>query len=121
MKKSGLKNRFNPRVRELYTFWYQCFWCGENQYDCLHHIISPSSNGWKIGKHNTSPLNAAPMHNFSCHLDNGQLHSNDIERKLLIKAMRFLRSIDYKFTDNDKEFFNKYKDTHYDIRNRPWS
>ena len=125
MKNKGLSNRFPDKVRQLYTFWYNCFWCGKNRYDCLHHIISPSSFGYTRGKHNISPLNSAPLHNFTCHLDNGNLHQNEYEVKLMNKTVQFLSSVDYKYTDNDKEFFNTYYKSHYkklyDSRNRPWS
>ena len=125
MKNSGLQNRFPENIKYLWMFWYKCFWCGENNWDCLHHIISPSSYGFKRGKHNLSAINSCPIHNFGCHLDNGKLHNNKYEVKLLNKVIQYLISVNYKFNSTDKEFFKQYYDTHfskiYHNGNRPWS
>lgn len=113
VKQSGLQYRFNPIDTEVWMFFYRCMWCGKNRWDCLHHIISPSSMDHKHGDFNTSILNSSPMHNHGCHLDNGQLHHKKIEIKLLEKTMSALAYNHYKMNDIDKKFIDIYQDTHF--------
>jgi hypothetical protein len=88
-------------------------WCGENKWDAIHHIISPSSMDWKAGKFNSSILNGAPIHNSKCHLYNSQLHNIEYERKLLSKVYDALISLGYELGQNDKDFMEAYAKTHY--------
>jgi len=113
MKKSGLQYRFSEIDKEVWMFWYRCMWCGKNQWDCLHHIISPSSMDHKHGDFNASILNSSAMHNNRCHLDNGELHHRDVEIKLLKKTLKMLMIKGYKLTETDKEFQKVYWDTHF--------
>ena len=113
MKNTGLKYRFAPLEKEVWMFWHRCMWCGENKWDCLHHIISPSSMGHQPGEFNASILNSSPMHNHKCHLDNGKLHHRDTEIKLLEKTMTVLIHKEYKLTDLDREFIDAYRESHY--------
>jgi len=113
MKQSGLHNRFAKDDTEAWMFWYRCMWCGQNGWDCLHHIISPSSRGHRIGDFNESILNSSPMHNHKCHIDNGELHHRETEIKLLEKTMTVLRHKDYQMKDIDKRFQMAYWETHF--------
>lgn len=113
MRNRGLKHRFNPIDTEVWMFHYRCSWCGRNGWDCLHHIISPSSQDYRIGDFNASILNSSPLHNSGCHLDNGELHHQEIETKLLEKTMTILAYKHYELKDIDKQFVKAYWDTHY--------
>jgi len=113
MKNSGLQNRFSPNDTYVWMFWYKCMWCGENKWDCLHHIISPSSLDHRLGEFNSSILNSSPMHNRKCHIDNGLLHHRDIEIKLLEKTMTALKYDGYILTNLDRAFTEAYWDTHF--------
>ena len=113
MKQSGLQYRFAESDKEVWMFWYRCMWCGKNRWDCLHHIISPSSMGHTHGDFNTSILNSSAMHNCGCHLDNGELHHRETEIKLLEKTLTMLKFKKYKLTDLDKQFQKVYWETHF--------
>ena len=113
MKQNGLQYRFCPIDKEVWIFWHRCMWCGKNQWDCLHHIISPSSFDHKHGDFNTSILNSSPMHNNGCHLDNSELHKRRVEIKLLKKTMTVLIHKEYVPTDLDNKFMIAYWDTHF--------
>ena len=113
MKNTGLQYRFNPHDKEVWMFWHRCMWCGQNRWDCLHHIISPSSRGHHKGEYNTSIFNSSPMHNHGCHLDNGKLHHREVEIKLLRKTMQAIKMQGYKLNDLDREFFQVYEESHY--------
>ncbi len=113
MKQTSLKYRFNSIDKEVWCFHNRCMWCGKNQWDCLHHIISPSSRGHKPGKFNASLLNSSPMHNRGCHIDNGELHHRDVEIKLLEKTMTVFSYEGYKMTELDKEFTDTYRESHF--------
>lgn len=113
MKKTGLQYRFCKMDTEVWMFWHKCMWCGKNRWDCLHHIISPSSMGHHPGEFNTSILNSSPMHNNGCHIDNGELHHREMEIKLLEKTMTALSYLRYDLTETDREFINIYNDSHF--------
>lgn len=107
MKNRGLKNRFSKNeLMDNWTFWYECLWCGGSGFDCFHHIKSPSSLCFKEGKFNQSLLNACPIHNFKCHIGNGELHKN--EKKLAQKVLKILLKNDYKLKKIDKLFIENY-------------
>lgn len=99
--------------KEVWLFHHKCMWCGRNKWDCLHHIISPSSHEHKHGEFNTSILNSSPMHNYGCHLNNGELHHRKVEIKLLEKTMTTLAYKHYEMTDLDRQFQTTYWETHY--------
>jgi len=113
MKQTGLQYRFDPLDTEVWMFWHRCMWCGQNKWDCLHHIISPSSRDHRHGDFNASILNSSPMHNHGCHLDNGELHHRETEIKLLEKTMMVLAHKHYKATKLDKQFQMAYWETHF--------
>ena len=94
-----LKNEFSQETRKLFIWNYICWWCGQNHIDCLHHILNRVSD---------SPLNAAPLSNFECHIGNGKLSTFEAKKKLLKKTLYFLLESDYKLTEEDKAFMGKY-------------
>ena len=94
-----MRNNFTERTRELFIFNNECWWCGQSHANCLHHILSRVS---------ISPLNAAPIGNFECHIGNGKLSLFESKKKLLAKTLNFLLESDYRLTEEDKLFKAKY-------------
>ncbi len=94
-----MRNEFSQETRFLFVDNYECWNCGRNQIDALHHILGRESN---------SPFNAAPIENFSCHI--GQSFSQEKTIKFLVKTYRYLIRHGYKPNQKDKEFLNKHKD-----------
>lgn len=113
LQQKGLKHRFDPEDKEIWYFWHRCLWCGKNSWDCLHHIISPSSHGYREVEENRSILNSSPMHNHGCHLDNPELHNREMEIKLLEKTLISLSIQGYDLKDIDRLFIKTYYDTHF--------
>lgn len=113
MSTKGLQYRFKEEDTYAWLFFQRCLWCGENRWDALHHIISPSSYGHKEVKCNKSILNSCPIHNDKCHLQNGQLHKRDNETELLEKVITILANNDYRLKDIDKEFIKTYTESHF--------
>ncbi len=95
----NMKNNFTDKTRELFFWNKECWWCERPHANCFHHILNRVSN---------SPLNAAPINNFECHIGNGKLSLFDIKKKLLKKTLEFLLKTDYKLTKEDKQFKKKY-------------
>ena len=95
-----LKNNFTDMTRELFMFNYECFWCKQNGWDCMHHIL---------GRVTDSPLNCAPIHNFECHIGNGLLATDAGKSKLLNKTLQYLLNNNYELTSVDKLFKKKYE------------
>ena len=94
-----LKNRFTEETRELFFWNYKCWYCGMDHYDCLHHIL---------GRVSDSPLNAAPLNNFECHIGNGALTLFEEKKKLLKKTYEYLLGEGYTLSKKDKIFKKKY-------------
>ena len=69
--------------------------------------------GHRHGEFNASILNSCPIHNQSCHLNNGELHHRQTEINLLEKTMTYLKYKDYKLNDIDKEFQMAYWESHF--------
>lgn len=88
-----LKNNFSQRTRELFMWNYECFVCGKNTWNALHHIKGRCSN---------SPLNAAPVCNDSCHINKGFSYEDD--KVLLQKTLKYLLKKGYKLTKKDEAF-----------------
>lgn len=97
-----LKNNFTEETRELFVWNKKCWWCGMSHVNCLHHILGHVSN---------SPLNAAPINNFDCHIGNGKLSQFEVRKKLLKKTFVYLSDSGYILTKKDKTFKEKY--SHY--------
>ena len=95
-----MKNEFSEETRELFFWNHTCWNCGMNDADCLHHIMGRISN---------SPLNAAPLNNFNCHIGNGELSQFFTRKKLLQRTLKFLKESGYTLTKKDKTFMNKCK------------
>lgn len=93
-----LKNDFPKSVYRLFTFNYECWWCGKNHWNCLHHILGRVSN---------SPLNSAPLNNFNCHIGNGQLSHHEIIEKLLHHTLQYLLQSGYRLTEKDRKFIKE--------------
>ena len=106
----GLRNRFDEtELNSAWAFHYTCMWCGKNNADCFHHIMSPSSQRFKYGEFNNSILNSCPLNNFECHIGNGELHNPENEKKLLWKTLIALLASGYKLKNIDYEFLRNYK------------
>ena len=95
-----LTNNFSDETRELFIWNNECWWCGTNKPDALHHIV---------GRKSDRPLNAAPIHNFKCHIGNGKLDTFKNKNKLLNKTLIYLKQNGYKLTTEDKKFMEKHK------------
>ncbi len=109
MQNKGLQNRFDPNeIRATWCFWFICLWCGKSGADCFHHIKSPSSSDYQKGKFNQSMLNSFPIHNFSCHLYNPELHKIETEKRFMQKTYEALINTGYQLKEIDKEFIRKY-------------
>lgn len=110
MKKSGLRNRFNEKVKNAWLYWFSCMVCKENGCEVLHHIISPSSSLYIDGAHNNSIYNSCPVHNQRCHVGN-EAHLYDPENiKLYLLRTRVTvnQFLEYEDDDNDREFKRVY-------------
>lgn len=112
-----MRNNFD---KSIFFFWMdnrECWWCGREvtdkgeRVDALHHILGRISN---------SILNSAPIHNFSCHLDNGKINHLETKKLFLAKTLGYLLSHDYKFKKKDNDFLEKFKEYygHEDIPQR---
>ena len=66
--------------------------------DALHHITGRGSN---------SAFNSGPVHNFSCHLENGKINSFESRKRLLKKTWDHLVMIGYQLRAKDREFIKK--------------
>jgi hypothetical protein len=99
-----LRNDFTTETKDLFAWCYQCFWCGQNGWDCFHHILGRVSN---------SPLNACPIHNMKCHIHNGELSKFSTEKMLLKRTLEYLLENNYELTQQDIDFMKSYS-THYD-------
>jgi len=102
-----MNNNFTSKTRELFDQWgYADRWeCWLNNADCLQHIL------WRVSN---SPYNAAPLNNFECHQPEGRkwllaIHSEEQQKKYLIKTKDYLDDIGYKPNKKDLEFLDKYK------------
>ena len=94
-----LRNPFSKETRQLFEDCWHCCWCGTNGVDALHHIM---------GRVSSSPLNAAVIHNLKCHIGNAALDSFENRSRLLKATLKYLLSIGYRLTDEDKAFKEKY-------------
>lgn len=95
-----LQNDFDRvELHRWFTYCDECWICGKNGFDAFHHIY---------GRESDSLLNACPIHNFECHLENGQLSLKKVKETLLRKTLRYLLSQGYQFQKNDKIFIAKH-------------
>ena len=82
-------------------FNYECWICGENTQDCLHHIFGGNF------EEADSPLNAAPICNFKCHI--GKTFTEEQKKMMCQKTLRWLLKNDYQLTEKDKKFIIDHK------------
>lgn len=94
-----LNNPFSEDTRRLFFYNYSCFWCGQNGWDALHHIL---------GRVSSSPLNASPIHNHQCHIGNYALDSFENQSILLKRTLAYLLEEGYELTEEDKQFKAEY-------------
>ncbi len=101
-----MDNEFSKDVRELFDRggYAVCWETGQNNADCLHHIM---------GRISDSPYNAAPLNNFRSHQPEGRkgllpLSSDTVRKKYLQKTKMYLDSINYQPTESDLHFLRKY-------------
>jgi hypothetical protein len=106
---NNLSNRFPEEVREFWIGWYKCLICGKNHADCLHHIISPSSQNYMPGEHNKSIFNACPVNNWDCHIGK-PLHTAQIQAQLIRRVKKIIDKSDYKLNKLDKKFLQVYEE-----------
>lgn len=105
------KNNFSEEDRMLFNEVWECWFCGSNQANCLHHIVG---RGSKNGDCESSPLNACPICNYKCHISNhGLLNTKEWQKKLLNKTYQFLIKSGYIFTSKDSKFLEKYSYLYY--------
>lgn len=108
MKNTPMHNNFDPvKLSQYFIDNYDCWYCGENNWDCFHHIVGRGSGDSTV---ESSILNAAPLHNHKCHLPyHGRLTTDKNKSRLLAKTMQYLLDVDYEFTQKDIDFYHKYK------------
>jgi hypothetical protein len=94
-----MKNNFDEETRELFFWNRHCWLCNMQHANCLHHILGRVSN---------SPLNAAPLNNFDCHIGKGIISTFDMKCNFLQKTLSYLLEKGYVLTKKDKEFKKKY-------------
>jgi hypothetical protein len=92
-----MRNNFSEETRGLFIDCYKCWICGKNTADALHHIL---------GRVSDSPLNAAPVCNFTCHI-NRPMHTEQTRQDLIKKTFFYLIKKGYALTKKDKEFILK--------------
>lgn len=94
-------------LQRWYLDNYECWYCGKNHWDCFHHIVGRNEGRGKV---ESSILNSAPLNNFSCHLQiHGKLMTEENQKRLLQKTMRYLLKKKYSFNEVDVSFIMKYK------------
>ncbi len=105
------QNDFSEESRELFSDAHKCWICGKNRADALHHIMGRGENESKV---ESSPLNAALVHNYSCHIDkHNLLKTNDLQHILLWETYHYLVKREYHLTKNDLDFMEKYFEVYY--------
>lgn len=95
-----------------------------NQWNVLHHIISPSFYLYKDGKHNESVFNSCPIHNYKhpdavgempdCHIGNeAWLFKIENVRQLLRQVFELqIEHYSYEPEANDIDFLVVYADVY---------
>jgi len=97
-----MSNKFDrEKLQRYYIDNHECWFCGGNQPDCIHHCIPRSDTA----NCSNSILNTAPLCNYPCHLNNhGLLTTDEWKAKLLQKTIRYLLAQKYELTEEDKTF-----------------
>ena len=103
--KNPTKNNFSEYTRFIFSEAHECWNCGCNKADALHHIVGRGGDG----DEESSPLNAAPICNHKCHLpEHGVLGTENKIRYLLSRTYEYLTLYGYHFTEKDSRFIKKY-------------
>jgi len=100
---------FSEVTRDLFVWNHQCWICGTNRQDSLHHIMNGDFD------EADSPFNAAPICNFRCHI--GKSFTEEQKSMMLKKTLKYLIKQGYKFTEKDNKFLEKFKQ-YYDTNNK---
>lgn len=103
------QKNFSEETRLLFMYCYECFVCGKNCWDALHH-----SQGGAFEEAD-SPLNACPIHNLKCHI--GQVFNKEMTSNFLCKTLDYLYSEGYKFNEKDLAYIDKFYDYYKDDEN----
>lgn len=87
---------------------YECWSCGKNTWNAFHHIDIN-------GDYSNSILNAAPLCNFTCHINkHSSLRAAEVKKTFFKKTLQFLLEHNYQLKEIDKKFieshYNIYKD-----------
>jgi len=90
------EKNFSQETRELFRNAYECWVCGMNSMDALHHILGGNF------EEADSPLNAAPICNMKCHI--GKSFSDEETGRMLRQTRYYLWMIGYQLTAKDKKF-----------------
>jgi len=99
------KNKnFSQDTKELFLYNYKCWKCGMNNWDCLHHTLGGNF------EEADSPLNAAPLCNFKCHLSNGHTFTKEETISMLHSTYQFLINSGYVLTAKDTRFMDVAED-----------
>lgn len=102
-----MRNDFNQKDKLIWSENYECWECGQNHWDCLHHIMG---RGGPAGFCESSIYNSAPLNNENCHLPiHGRLMKDFSRMKLLVKTKKYLDFVGYKPTTKDYQFLDKYR------------
>ena len=101
-----LKNKFSQETRDLFDEggWARDWEDGTNTATDIHHIL---------GRCSSSPYNACPLSPRN-HSPEGRkrlpaIHSQEVQKKYLIKTKRYLDELGYKPTEVDLEFLETNK------------
>jgi len=92
------QKNFSEKTRALFLYNYQCWICGQNTWDALHHIFGGEF------EEADSPLNAAPICNMTCHIGDGHHFTEEDKKMMCQKTLRFLLRNGYKLTKKDEKF-----------------
>lgn len=99
-------NSFQSGAWDMFQQAWECWVCGRNTADALHHIVGRGSGDSTV---ESSVYNAAPLCNQSCHLPNhGKLRTDSPSRRLLRKTKEYLNMFGYSPSDLDYQFMEKY-------------
>jgi len=97
IKKNPLKFQFSNEIRNI-MLPNICWSCGEPGADCIHHIN---------GRVSDSILNAAPLHNFKCHIGK-PLMNKETKSKFISKTLRFMQENNIELSKKDILYLKKY-------------
>lgn len=101
------KNKnFSNDTKDLFVDNYSCWLCGRNTWDCGHHIFGGNF------EEADSPLNFAPLCNFSCHL--GRTFSDKQKTDFAVKTLQYLLLRGYTPTIADKTLIRRYRGLYID-------